>query len=229
VKRFLRRFFNGALALRAILLSVYLGYGACASAQLTTPIYVTSLHDELPLYTNVPQGVDSELHMTLFEPASRPRVRPQVKLSSAKQLRSNSSKPRTYVGFPDAVLQQLIENASRMHGVPYALLLAVMQAESSFNPAAVSSVGAVGLMQIMPATGKRYGVHANLFDPQKNIDVGARYLKDLLIIFHGDIELAVAAYNAGEGAVLKYGRKIPPYSETLNYVPKVMKLYASYL
>ncbi len=119
-------------------------------------------------------------------------------------------------------------SASHAYGVPKALLLAVMHAESSFNPAAISPVGAVGLMQIMPPTGARYGVRRQLHDPQNNIDVGARYLKDLLEIFRGDTELAVAAYNAGEGAVIKHGLRIPPYKETRAYVPKVMSLYERY-
>lgn len=136
--------------------------------------------------------------------------------------------PRIYDGLPDPSIHQLVSTASRAYGVPNALLLAVMHAESNFNPAAVSSVGALGLMQIMPPTGRRYGIHTNLADPRNNIDVGARYLKDLLVMFHGDEELAVAAYNAGEGAVIKHGKKIPPYAETMNYVPKVMKLYTLY-
>lgn len=122
---------------------------------------------------------------------------------------------------------QMIQDASLTYQLDPALLHAVISAESGYNPNAVSPKGAVGLMQLMPATARRYGV-VNVFDPWQNIQAGARYLKDLLLMFNNDTRLAVAAYNAGEGAVLKYGYHIPPYLETVNYVPKVMRFYERY-
>ncbi len=107
------------------------------------------------------------------------------------------------------------------------LLHAVISAESAYNPLARSSKGARGLMQLMPDTAKRYGVQ-NSFDPAQNIGGGAAYLKDLLVMFGNDMQLAVAAYNAGEGKVMKYGYKVPPYRETMLYVPKVMSYYKQY-
>ena len=107
------------------------------------------------------------------------------------------------------------------------LLHAVISAESAYNPFARSSKGARGLMQLMPETAKRYGVR-NSFDPAQNIVGGAAYLKDLLIMFGNDVQLAVAAYNAGEGKVMKHGYKVPPYRETMLYVPKVMSYYKRY-
>ena len=104
-----------------------------------------------------------------------------------------------------------------------ALLHAVISAESSFNPKAVSEDGAVGLMQLMPATARRFGVD-NPYDPVTNIDGGARYLRHLLNRFD-DIQLALAAYNSGENAVLRYGNTIPPYPETHHYVVKVLAYY----
>lgn len=124
-----------------------------------------------------------------------------------------------------------LEAAARSESVEPALVIAVAAAESAFNTEAVSRKGALGLMQVMPATAERYGVsgrsegrHAVLA-PQVNAQVGSRYLADLLRMFDGDKELALAAYNAGEGAVLKYGRRIPPYPETQQYVDRVMRFY----
>lgn len=120
-----------------------------------------------------------------------------------------------------------IERASRLFGLEEALLHAVIKAESAYRPDAVSPKGAVGLMQLMPATAKRYGVR-DRYDPEDNIEGGARYLRDLLKMFDNNMRLAVAAYNAGEGAVRKYGNTIPPYQETQYYVSRVMSLYQHY-
>ena len=118
----------------------------------------------------------------------------------------------------------IIDNASRAYGVEKALVHAVISAESGYNPYAMSRTGALGLMQLMPETAKRYGVK-NILDPIENINGGVRYLKDLLVLFNGSVELAVAAYNAGENAVIRFGNKIPPYAETVQYVPKVLAFY----
>jgi soluble lytic murein transglycosylase-like protein len=99
----------------------------------------------------------------------------------------------------------------------------VIKQESGFNPMAISSAGARGLMQLMPATARRYGV-ARVHDPGENIAAGSAYLRDLIDMF-GSLELALAAYNAGEGAVIKYGRRIPPYRETQGYVRSVLMEY----
>lgn len=104
------------------------------------------------------------------------------------------------------------------------LLKAVIAVESGFNARAVSPAGARGLMQLMPATARRYGVR-DVFDPAQNISAGARYLRDLLNRFGNDPELALAAYNAGEHAVERHGRKVPPFRETQRYVPRVLNIY----
>jgi soluble lytic murein transglycosylase-like protein len=127
----------------------------------------------------------------------------------------------------DVLIQRyspIVDVASRTYGVDKALVHAVITAESGYNPTALSRAGAMGIMQLMPETAKRYGVR-NIMDPVDNIHGGVRYLKDLLVMFRGNIELAVAAYNAGENAVIKYGNKIPPYAETVQYVPKVLGFY----
>jgi hypothetical protein len=119
-----------------------------------------------------------------------------------------------------AEFNEHIALAAAWHGVPVSFVRAVIQTESQFDPRAVSSVGAQGLMQLMPATARRFGV-ADPFDPQQNIFGGVRYLKWLLDKFGGDQSLAAAGYNAGENAVVRYGG-IPPYRETQGYVRKIM-------
>ena len=120
-----------------------------------------------------------------------------------------------------------IRSVARMYQLPHTLLHAVITAESSYDPNAISRAGAVGLMQLMPETAKRYGV-SNRTNPKQNIFGGTRYLRDLLKLFNNDMVLALAAYNAGEGTVKRYGNKVPPYKETQNYVKKVIKYYKKY-
>lgn len=121
----------------------------------------------------------------------------------------------------------IIDAASKTHGVDGALVHAVITAESGYNAAAVSKAGARGLMQLMPGTAARYGVR-NIHDPRENINGGVRYLRDLITMFNGNLELAVAAYNAGENAVIRHGNRIPPYAETVHYVPKVLGFYRKF-
>jgi soluble lytic murein transglycosylase-like protein len=123
--------------------------------------------------------------------------------------------------------ERVVDEVSRAHGLESALLHAVISVESRYNPKAVSGKGAAGLMQLMPQTAQRYGV-ADAFDPRQNLNGGARYLKDLLRRFDNDMSLALAAYNAGENAVARYGNRIPPYRETLQYVPRVLDYYQRY-
>lgn len=145
-------------------------------------------------------------------------------------------------------VQKHIETAARTHAVDYELIKAVIAAESGFDASAVSPKGAVGLMQLLPSTAQMYGVSADtggrkdgkgkaqaarsvkqkLTDPHTNIHAGARYLAYLLKLFKGDTALAVAAYNAGEGAVQRAGNKVPNYKETQGYVRTVMALYNAF-
>jgi soluble lytic murein transglycosylase-like protein len=166
-------------------------------------------------FTNIPNG-DKRFQLLRKEEGTSPAARvagtPQYAMPSAEAIRKYSP---------------MIESASRTHGVDVALVHAVISAESGYNPVAVSRAGARGLMQLMPDTAKRYGVQ-NIQDPMENINAGVRYLRDLLTLFNGNLELAIAAYNAGENAVIRYGNRIPPYAETAQYVPKVIGFYRKF-
>ena len=122
-----------------------------------------------------------------------------------------------------------IDNLIRLNGNRYGvdpyLIYCVIRQESGFRTGATSPVGAMGLMQLMPGTAARYGV-TNPYDPAQSIMGGTRYLANLLRLFGGRVDLALAGYNAGEGAVMKYGRRVPPYAETQNYVRTIGARYA---
>ena len=121
-------------------------------------------------------------------------------------------------------IDNLIRYHGAQHGVDPYLIYCLMSQESSFVSGATSPKGAQGLMQLMPGTAARYGV-TNPYDVGQSIMGGTRYLKDLLKMFNGRVDLALAGYNAGEGAVMKYGNTVPPYNETRNYVRLILKRY----
>jgi soluble lytic murein transglycosylase-like protein len=131
----------------------------------------------------------------------------------------------TAFGVPRSPYGQLIYDVAIRHSINPHLVAAMIRVESAFNPRAVSRKGACGLMQLLPATARRFGLRKkkDLFDPQKNVQAGVRYLKWLTRRFGGDIEKILAAYNAGEGAVERFGG-IPPYRETQDYVKKIFGL-----
>lgn len=159
-------------------------------------------------YTDA-QGV---LHLTNV-PAAEPY---KVILRSPRDRQATEPARRRYEARIASVASQLSLDPALIH--------AVVMVESGYNPDAVSPKGAVGLMQLMPDTARRYGV-SDPRAPEENLLAGARYLRDLLIMFDDNLQLALAAYNAGENAVLKYGSRIPPYRETQDYVRKVQTLY----
>lgn len=132
-----------------------------------------------------------------------------------------SYKPRNTKAYDD-----IIKEASNAHGLNFGLVKAVIQAESAFNPNAVSPAGALGLMQIMPENLSNFGVQ-DPFNPRDNVMGGTKYLKELLERYDSDLSLVLAAYNAGPGAVEKY-KNIPPYRETTDYVEKVLQYYDFY-
>jgi len=128
-----------------------------------------------------------------------------------------------YIGSYEAVIQKM---AARYKVEP-ALIKAVIKAESNFDPSALSRKGAIGLMQLMPATAVNLNV-SNPYNPHQNIEGGTKYLRNLTGLFGSDLKLVIAAYNAGENAVIKYGRNIPPYKETRDYVKRVTTYLTSY-
>ncbi len=150
----------------------------------------------------------------------------RVDRSTGRLVRAKVSSQSRPVSAPKATpaVEEIVNRAAADHGVDPLLVKSVIAAESNFNPNAVSPKGAMGLMQLMPATARQLGV-SNAFDVQQNIEAGVRYLRYLKTRF-SDERLVLAAYNAGEGAVKKHGW-IPPYPETINYVHKVESSYAA--
>lgn len=139
---------------------------------------------------------------------------------------SANSSPLASSKVPREALDNLIDKYSDKNGLDSDFVKAVIKQESGFNSSAKSYCGAMGLMQLMPATASSLGVH-NAFDPEQNIAGGTKYLKGLMDRFDGNKELALAAYNAGPGAVKKYGG-VPPYKETQNYVKNILASYQNY-
>jgi soluble lytic murein transglycosylase-like protein len=184
------------------------------TAQARADVYVFTDADKVAHYTNTPANTPGHGHYQRL--SALMEVEGSHNRAGAAVVKGNA-----------AVYAPQIEQAAGEAGIDAALVHAVITAESGYNPAAVSRTGAQGLMQLMPDTAKRYAVK-DAFDPEQNIRGGTRYLRDLLDMFDNDLKLAVAAYNAGENAVIRHGRKIPPYRETQAYVPKVMRLYDKY-
>jgi len=157
---------------------------------------------------------ESEFETVLKDEASALDKSTQSKTSfKGSTIGSNIKSPKEF--------EEFINASSKKYNISPKIIKALIKAESSFNPNSLSSSGAIGLMQLMPATAKSLGVK-NPYDPAQNIDGGVKYLSYQLKRFDGNLEYALAAYNAGPGAVIKYGG-IPPYKETQNYVKKIMK------
>jgi soluble lytic murein transglycosylase-like protein len=188
---------------------------------------------------------DTENGVRIQSPAeaTRPRTlknRPLIKASSDKDnkvrltsltypqpasIALNVSKSLDGFTTGDSQIDGFIVDSGTRNGVDPILVYSIMHQESSFKPRATSYKGARGLMQLMPPTALRFGV-TNIYDPRQNIEGGARYLRFLLNYFGGNVQLALAGYNAGEGAVEKYGRQIPPYQETQEYVRRIYRRYS---
>ncbi len=174
------------------------------SAEAGADVFVGRTRDGTLILTNLPRS--GQQYQQVFR--------------GDKQTRAAASPPATQT-LAERPFAQQVARAAEENGLPPELLHAVIRHESNYDPKALSPRGAAGLMQLMPATATELGV-PDVWDPAANIEGGARYLKGLLTRFDQDLSLALAAYNAGPGAVLSNGRTIPPYPETQLYVPRVM-------
>jgi soluble lytic murein transglycosylase-like protein len=193
-----------------LLVAVLFGYAGLPPAH--ADIYAFTDAGGAAHYSNVPN--DRRYVLLLTEPRE-PTPRTPADAAGGWQRRA-------------APFSGLIDDAARQAELQPALLRAVIAVESAFDPRAVSRKGAKGLMQLRPATARRYGVQRP-FDPAENLRGGAHYLSDLLKRYGSDLELALAAYNAGEDAVDRHGRAIPPFAETRAYVPAVLRMYRKFL
>lgn len=198
------------------------------SGQLVADVYKYLTPEGTQLFTNAPMeqtGYQLIWQRSSIEPNM---VVSNISMGGRQVFMQDSSTARIKsIGKGNANRERfsgLIEKAASKVRLRPELLHAVIKTESGYNPDAVSRAGAQGLMQLIPATAERYGV-TDSFDPQQNINGGARYLRDLLVMFNFDLRLALAGYNAGENAVIKYGYQIPPYPETQDYVRKVLGHY----
>jgi soluble lytic murein transglycosylase-like protein len=183
---------------------------AAAAASAGEPVYRRVGDDGLTEFTNRPLEGTERVIVLAYQPTYD---------------RAGTAFGARLVRRVDAVIDALIVAAATTHRIEPALLRAVIAIESGFDPRARSSAGAIGLMQLMPQTALRYGV-VDARDPAQNIDAGTRHLKDLMARFDGDMRLTLAAYNAGEAAVVRNGLRVPPYPETQAYVPAVLARYA---
>lgn len=192
-----------------------LGQSARLGAVATLVMFTTSAFPPVVL-GDIYQYIDGDGTIHLTNVPSDPRFKKVLAESSSLRPRISASQ------FEQAILRH-----SKEHRLHPALLRAVIKAESDFDPTAISRAGAVGLMQLMPETAVKLDVR-NPYDPEENIAGGARHLRYLLDRFHGDLALALAAYNAGEHRVEQY-RTLPPIDETRHYVTKVLRFYRAFL
>ncbi|PWF40458.1 lytic transglycosylase domain-containing protein [Massilia glaciei] len=199
----------GRLAIVTLCTAYGVGSLGVAPPACADNIYMRTDPEGVQYFTNVPSDSGYQLALT----ASESRTAPPI-VSSARRDRDRGRERHALV----------VSHAAADTGLPESLLHAVIKAESNYNANAVSPRGAVGLMQLMPETARRYGA-LDARDPAANVLAGARYLKKLLTLFDADLTLALAAYNAGPAAVVRSRRAVPPYAETRRYVPRVLELY----
>jgi hypothetical protein len=183
-------------------------------------IYQYTDQDGVIHFSNVGVGTAKKFRKVRSEPRHQPKHRRHAALAPASPAPDTAA-----LSSPDAAVDYVavIDNACYRHGVDPKLVHAIVKVESGFNPYALSRKGAMGLMQLMPQTAINMNVQ-NIFNPHENVDGGVRYLRYLIDRYEGNLSLALAAYNAGETAVKKWGT-IPPYPETQSYVQRILKLY----
>ena len=173
---------------------------------------------------------DGTVHFTNIAPAGHGKKKYKIYMKTPEQrlarpgvtpVMAHDKNPARYTRYDSSILL-----ASKTHSIPQAFIRAIIRVESDYDSRVVSIAGAQGLMQLMPATGRRMGM-SNPFDPHQNIMAGTRYLRHLANLFNGDMVLTIAGYHAGEGAVRKYSG-VPPYKMTHNYINRVLKFYYQY-
>ncbi len=187
-----------------------------STTQVVADIYKFVDTDGRIYYTDEPRN---KLYKCIIKTPLAPPPPP-----SQFSFKNTSFKSQSFIGSNKKRFAELIEQTAYKHQVDAKLVHAVIQTESAYNADAQSPKGAVGLMQLMPDTAKRFGV-IDRNNPDQNVDGGIRYLKHLIALFNPKIDLALAAYNAGENAVMRNNNTIPPYPETQNYVKQVLALY----
>lgn len=197
------------IQLHMFLKILLIGTLLCSAVPAMSDIYRYEDDEGIVHFTDAPTDKRFKIFMRDFKKDQQLRTRLRI---------SGSVNPAEY--------EQIIATTSAKYGVSPTLVKAVIRAESGYNPNAVSSKGASGLMQLMPGTARSLKV-SNSFDPKDNVEGGVKYLRFLLDTFRGDVSLALAAYNAGLGSVAKYGG-IPPYNETRTYVNRVLSYMQSY-
>jgi Transglycosylase SLT domain/Domain of unknown function (DUF4124) len=229
--------FKKFLILQAVVLPALLAF---TSLQASADIYKYVDANGSIVFTNVPKSNQTRIETVVRErpqaKAAPERAEEQNRTENAeaappeKAKTADSIKPghekNYYVGggaLSNVPFSRIIDAKCDKYNVDPSLVKSIIKAESNFNPQAVSPKGARGLMQLMPSTAADMGVR-KIFDPEQNIDGGVRYLSSLLKSFNGDVELSVAAYNCGEGKVIRNGMCVPAIPETKNYVRKVMRL-----
>lgn len=204
---------------------------AAASEKQTPPVKEEKAAETIETVKNQETAETVNIQSVKVENVKSPESREQ-KPTATNEIVKTPEEPVLQVKKPslgglstgNAAVDGYIEEFSTLFNVDPLLIYAQMSQESSFKARATSSKGASGFMQLMPATAARFGV-TNVYNPKQNIKAGVKYMRWLLDKFGGDMRLALAGYNAGEGAVMKYGNKIPPYRETQNYVAKIMSHY----
>lgn len=193
-----------------IVITLLIIFGAASLSVASDKIYIGYSPEGTPQFSNT----QNDAHAVLF-------------LQDGASLHKIESKVATRRSSQREYLIPIIRQTAHDHSMDPALLAALIDVESSFESTAISPKGAMGLMQLIPKTASQYGLK-DPFDPNQNLDAGTRYLKDLLMLHNGNVPLAIAAYNAGQGSVSRYKRRIPPYHETLLYVPRVLAKLREY-
>lgn len=192
----------------AVLISVISLVSTCAFAK-NDNVYISQDPDGTPRFSSQPYDESYRLYLKGDPPPAKSRE------TIAHSARAKLNR---------MAMDSFIQKSANKHGLDPDLVRAVVEVESAYNPIALSPKGAMGPMQLIPTTAARYGI-TNPRDPQQNIDGGVRYLKDLLTAHNGNVALALAAYNSGEHAVVSHGSRIPPFRETMIYVPHVLARY----